>query len=56
MPDDYRARASARDRYPYQATVSGLTPGEPLHLVIRAVDESPAANEDTNTMVLVATP
>jgi len=56
MPDDYRRSGVGPDRYPYEATVSGLTPGTPLNLVIRAVDQSPAANEDGNTTVLVATP
>jgi hypothetical protein len=56
MPEDYRRSGVGPDRYPYEATVSGLTPGAPLNLVIRAVDQSPAANEDGNTTVLVATP
>jgi hypothetical protein len=56
MPDDYRQHGVGPDRYPYEATVKGLTRGQPLYLVIRAVDESPAANEDSNRTVLVATP
>jgi hypothetical protein len=56
MPADYRRNGVGRDRYPYEATVSGLSPGEPLHLLIRAVDDSPAANEDANTTVRIATP
>ncbi len=55
MPDDY-AQGSGPHRYPYQATVSGLTPGELHYLMIRAVDQSAAANEDDNTIVLAATP
>jgi len=55
MPADY-ARGVGPDRYPYEATVTGFAAGTPVYLVIRAVDESPAANQDTNTTVLTATP
>jgi hypothetical protein len=54
-PDAYR-QGPGPDRYPYEATVSDLPKGETVNLVIRAVDESPASNEDTNTTVLTATP
>jgi hypothetical protein len=43
-------------RYPYEATLAGLTPGVTYQLLIRAFDGSPAANEDANTVVLSATP
>jgi hypothetical protein len=54
-PDDY-SKGPGPDRYPYEAVVSDLPSGQPQNLVIRAVDESPAGNEDTNTTVLTATP
>ncbi len=41
---------------PYQATVSGFASGVQQYLVIRAVDQSPAANQDDNTTVVTATP
>ena len=44
------------DRYPYQATVDGFPAGQTQYLLIRAVDQSPAANQETNTSVLTATP
>ncbi len=44
------------DRFPYEAVVGGLTPGTLYYLLIRAFDTSAAANEDTNTVVLTATP
>ncbi|HVT07146.1 MAG TPA: hypothetical protein VHO67_06795 [Polyangia bacterium] len=55
LPDDY-AQGVGPDRFPYQATVSGFAPGVQQYLVIRAVDQSPAANRDENTTVLTATP
>lgn len=55
LPDDY-AQGVGPDRFPYQATVSGFAPGVQQYLVIRAVDQSPAANRDQNTTVLTATP
>jgi hypothetical protein len=42
--------------FAYEAAVSGFHPGETQQLVIRAFDDSPSANEDTNTVVLTATP
>ncbi len=44
------------DRFPYEATVGGLARGTLYYLLIRAFDTAPAANEDTNTVVLTATP
>ena len=44
------------DRFPYEAVVGGLTPGTLYYLLIRAFDTSPSANEETNTVVLTATP
>ncbi|HVY36568.1 MAG TPA: hypothetical protein VHM31_01495 [Polyangia bacterium] len=55
LPGDY-AQGVGPDRFPYQATVSGFAPGVQQYLVIRAVDQSPAANRDENTTVLMATP
>ena len=55
VPDDY-AQGVGPERFPYQATVSGFPSGVQQYLVIRAVDESPAANQDANTTVLTATP
>lgn len=42
--------------YPFEATLSGLTPGRTYFLLLRAVDESPRRNEDANTVVLTGTP
>jgi hypothetical protein len=55
VPSDY-VQGVGPDRYPYQATVSGFTPGQTQYLIIRAVDQSPAQNEETNTVTLTATP
>lgn len=55
VPADYLGGVGP-DRYPYQATVSGFPAGQPQYLLIRAVDQSPAANQDANTVVLTATP
>ncbi|MES1166097.1 MAG: hypothetical protein ABUR63_10080 [Verrucomicrobiota bacterium] len=55
LPDDY-GQGAGDGRFPYQATVSGFAPGVQQYLVIRAVDQSPAANQDDNTTVLTATP
>lgn len=43
-------------RFPYEATVSGFPAGKTQHLLLRAVDDSPHANEEKNTVVLTATP
>jgi hypothetical protein len=37
-------------------TVSGFPAGQMQYLLIRAVDQSPAANQDDNTVVLTAIP
>ena len=50
------AGGAGPDRFPYEATVGGLAPGTLYYLIIRAFDTSPAANQDTNTVVLTATP
>ena len=42
--------------YANEATVTGLEPGTTYHLVIRAFDDSAAANEDDNQVVLTGTP
>ncbi|HXU63625.1 MAG TPA: hypothetical protein VN962_18130 [Polyangia bacterium] len=55
VPPDYLSGVGP-DRYPYQATVGGFAPGQPEYLLIRAVDQSPSANQDSNTVVLTATP
>jgi hypothetical protein len=44
------------DSYPYEATLSSFPRGQTQYLLIRAVDESPNANEDTNTVVLSVIP
>lgn len=40
--------------YPYQATITGLTPGVAYYFVIHAIDSN--GNEDSNQVVLTATP
>ena len=55
VPQDYPAGVGP-DSYPYEATVSSFPHGQTQYLVIRAVDQSPNANEDTNTVVLSVTP
>lgn len=50
------AGSTGPDRFPYEATIGGLVPGTLYYLLIRAVDTSPAANQDANTVVLTATP
>ena len=56
VPADYVAQGVGPDRYPHEATLSDLPRGVQQYLVIRAVDDSPAGNEDPNTVVLTATP
>jgi hypothetical protein len=56
LPAEYLADGPGPDRYPYEATVSGFTRGQRQYLIVRAVDESAAANEDQNTMTLTTTP
>jgi hypothetical protein len=55
VPASYAAGIGP-DSYPYEATIDGLAPATLYYLLIRASDSSPAANEDTNTTVLTATP
>ena len=55
VPQSYLAGVGP-DSYPYEATISSLPRGQMQYLVIRAVDESSNANEDTNTVVLTVTP
>jgi hypothetical protein len=43
-------------RFPYEATVDGLSAGQKQYLVIHAVDGATPPNEDTNQVVLTATP
>jgi hypothetical protein len=55
VPSSYVAGVGP-DSYPYEATISSLPRGQMQYLVIRAVDESPSANQDSNTAVLTVTP
>jgi len=55
IPSNY-AGGVGYGTYPHEARVPGFSPGQTQYLLIRAVDESPAANEDTNTVVITATP
>jgi hypothetical protein len=43
-------------RFPYEADLTDLTPGVTYYVVIRAVDDSPAHNEDDNDRALSAVP
>ena len=56
LPSPAYAQKVVADTYANQATLCGFPSGQMQYLVIRAVDESPAANEETNTVVLTATP
>jgi len=51
-----RGYAHAPGVYPYEGTVTGLIPGRTYYLVLRAFDESPAANEEPNTAVRTGVP
>jgi hypothetical protein len=42
--------------FPYEATVTGLPAGQLQYLLIRASDGAQPSNEETNTVVLTATP
>jgi hypothetical protein len=55
VPSDY-VLGVGPDRYPYEATIAGFPSGQTQYLVIRAVDQSAAQNQDGNTVVLTATP
>jgi hypothetical protein len=43
-------------RFPYEATVADFPAGQLQYLVIRATDGATPSNEETNTVVLTATP
>lgn len=43
-------------RFAHEADLTGLTPGVTYHVIIRAFDDSPDRNEDSNQQVLTATP
>ena len=55
VPAGYRTGVGP-GRFAHEATLVGLTPGTLYHLLIRAFDDSPAMNEDPNTVVLSGTP
>jgi endo-alpha-1,4-polygalactosaminidase (GH114 family) len=42
--------------YPNEATLTNLVAGQTYYLLIRALDDSPAANEEQNQVVLTGTP
>ena len=42
--------------YAHEATVEGLVPGQRYYLLVRAFDDSPAANQDDNQVVLTGVP
>ena len=53
---EYARWGAGSGRYPYEARVGGLARGVAHYLLIRAEDDSPAHNQDRNTVVLTATP
>jgi len=53
IPDNYKTGAGS-GKFPYQYTVTGLTSGTAYRFAVRAEDA--LAHEDTNTVVLTATP
>jgi hypothetical protein len=55
VPASY-ARGVGPTSYAHEATVGMFPAGQTQHLVIRAMDESPARNEDANTTVVTARP
>lgn len=55
VPADY-LKGTGPGRFPYEATVPGFRTGQTQYLLLRAVDASPAANEDDNQVVLSLTP
>ncbi len=56
VPATY-ALGTGTGRYPYEFTLTGLTPGVPLRCVVRAVDAAaPVPHEDTNTVELTGVP
>ena len=56
LPSDYVQSGVGPGRFPYQATLDGFAPGVKQYLVIRASDDSPAANEEANTVTATAMP
>ncbi len=55
VPDAY-VQGVGPTSYPYEAKLNDLPRGQLQYLLIRAVDESPNANQDTNTVVMTVTP
>jgi hypothetical protein len=55
VPAAYQAGVGP-DSYPSEASLTTFPHGQLQYLLIRAVDQSPNANEDTNTVVLSVTP
>lgn len=53
-PESY-ALGVGPDRFPHEAVLDNLRSGSTYHVVIRAVDRSPAANEDQNLNALSIT-
>jgi hypothetical protein len=53
---DGYAQGPGPDRYPFQATISGLAPGQTYYLVLRAFDTSPAGHEEKNQVVRTGVP
>ena len=56
ISDDYARLGSGPGRYPNEARIGGFARGVTQYLLIRAEDDSPAHNQDRNTVVLTATP
>lgn len=56
VPTDYAGAGTGARRYPNEASIGGFARGVTWYLLIRAEDESPAHNQDRNTVVLTATP
>jgi hypothetical protein len=50
------ASGAAPGVYPHEASIANLVPGQTYYLVIRAFDDSPAANEEQNQVVITGTP
>jgi hypothetical protein len=55
LPSSY-AQGAGPTVYPNEALVRPLQPGRTYHLLIRAFDSAPAANEETNTVTLTGIP
>ena len=56
VPADYARAGTGPGRYPNESTIGGFARGVTWYLMIRAEDDSPAHNQDRNTVVLTATP